>query len=293
MPDSHLVVDGSNIATEGRTVPSLAQLDEAVRTFTSEYDYDNVIVIVDATFAHRIDPSEREMYEEAIVAGEMLTPPAGAIGRGDAFVLEIADRSGGAVLSNDSFQEFHADHEWLFDEGRLWGGKPVPGIGWVFVTRLPVRGPASHRSKASAARKHKSSTGTETKSSRAKGGSSKAGSATGSAAAKVSRSKTSAAKPSASKDVAPKSNAPKAAVAKTTTPRKAVTGASRPKVGDTIRVDVADRGLKITAQWIESEEGRHPQHPGCLPGVRNRSRRRQPGRRRGCRVLISWRLRAF
>ena len=31
MAPSYVVVDGSNIATEGRSVPSLAQLDEAVR----------------------------------------------------------------------------------------------------------------------------------------------------------------------------------------------------------------------------------------------------------------------
>jgi hypothetical protein len=33
MANSQLVVDGSNIATEGRTAPSLAQLDEAVSDF--------------------------------------------------------------------------------------------------------------------------------------------------------------------------------------------------------------------------------------------------------------------
>ena len=32
-----VVVDGSNIATEGRTLPSLAQLDEAIRAFLEEY----------------------------------------------------------------------------------------------------------------------------------------------------------------------------------------------------------------------------------------------------------------
>jgi hypothetical protein len=47
------------------------------------------------------------------------------------------------VLSNDSFQEFHGEHEWLFDRGRLIGGKPVPGIGWIFTARSPVRGPKS------------------------------------------------------------------------------------------------------------------------------------------------------
>ncbi|MDQ2679132.1 MAG: histone H1-like repetitive region-containing protein [Actinomycetota bacterium] len=145
MANSQLVVDGSNIATEGRTAPSLAQLDEAVSDFLKEHHFDNVVVVVDATFAHRIDQSEREAYEEAVLAGELLTPPAGAVGRGDAFVLQIAERSGATILSNDSFQEFHATYEWLFADGRLWGGKPVPGVGWVFVARVPVRGPVSRR----------------------------------------------------------------------------------------------------------------------------------------------------
>ena len=140
-----LVVDGSNIATEGRSLPSLAQLDEAVSAFIVDHHYDTVAVIVDATFGHRIDSSESARFEEAILAGELVTPPAGAIGRGDAFILQVAEKTGATVLSNDSFQEFHGTHEWLFTEGRLIGGKPVPGIGWVFVARSPVRGPISRR----------------------------------------------------------------------------------------------------------------------------------------------------
>src|SRR5690606_32298703 len=144
---------GSNIATEGRTTPSLAQLNEAVTDFLKEHRFDNVVVVVDATFAHRIDPSERAAYEEAVEAGELLTPPAGAVGRGDAFVLQIAERTGATILSNDSFQEFHASNPWLFEEDRLWGGKPVPGVGWVFVPRVPVKGPTSRRSYRDAKKK--------------------------------------------------------------------------------------------------------------------------------------------
>jgi hypothetical protein len=33
MTVKHVVVDGSNLATEGRTLPSLQQLDEAVRAY--------------------------------------------------------------------------------------------------------------------------------------------------------------------------------------------------------------------------------------------------------------------
>lgn len=136
---SHVVVDGSNIATEGRSVPSLKQLNEAVLAFLGEFPGVKVTVVVDATFGHRIDKKEVAEFQEAIANSELVTPPAGALGRGDGFVLMIADKVGAAVLSNDSYQEFHDEHPWLFDQGRLIGGKPVPNVGWVFIARIPVR----------------------------------------------------------------------------------------------------------------------------------------------------------
>jgi hypothetical protein len=142
------VVDGSNLATEGRTLPSLAQLDEAVRTYAEEDPDSRITVVVDASFEHRIEESERETLREAMLNGEVVSPPAGAIGRGDAFVLRIAERTGAVVLSNDSFQEFHGEHPWLFNSGRLIGGKPVPGVGWIFTPRLPVRGAKSRAATA-------------------------------------------------------------------------------------------------------------------------------------------------
>lgn len=142
---THVVVDGSNIATEGRSTPSLAQLDEAVRAFMDQHPAETITVVVDASFGHRIATSEVKAFDEAIDAGEIITPPAGVVGRGDAFILEVAERAGATVLSNDSFQEFHGEHPWLFDEERLIGGKPVPEVGWVFLPRTPVRGPASRR----------------------------------------------------------------------------------------------------------------------------------------------------
>jgi len=153
---SHLVVDGSNIATEGRKVPSLAQLTDAVEQFLADRPHDLVTVICDASFPNRIDASETKRYEQLLDEGQLITPPAGAIGRGDAFILQVATKGGAAVLSNDSFQEFHGQHEWLFDEGRLVGGKPVTGVGWVFVDRVPVRGPTSRKSVRDASRKEPS-----------------------------------------------------------------------------------------------------------------------------------------
>ncbi len=138
-----VVVDGSNIATEGRSLPSLNQLDEAVQCFIEEHPGADVLVIVDTSFAHRVDPTESEIFEAAYNAGEIITPPAGTIGRGDSFILKVADKLGATVFSNDSFQEFHGTYDWLFERGRLIGGKPIPGLGWVFTDRTPVRGPKS------------------------------------------------------------------------------------------------------------------------------------------------------
>jgi hypothetical protein len=155
----HVVVDGSNIATEGRSAPSLKQLNEAVLAFLNEFPGVTVTVVVDATFGHRIDKKEVAEFQEAIANAELVTPPAGALGRGDGFVLTIADKVSAAILSNDSYQEFHDVYGWLFDAGRLIGGKPVPNVGWVFIERSPVRvkneRPASRRTSSAA----KSATG--------------------------------------------------------------------------------------------------------------------------------------
>ena len=158
----HVVVDGSNIATEGRTHPSLQQLNDAVMAYLAEHPKVLVTVVVDATFGHRIDPKEVAEFDAAVANNELVAPPAGAIGRGDAFVLSIANKARATILSNDSFQEFHGQYAWLFDEGRLVGGKPVPHVGWVFVDRLPVRGPTSRKAMSEAKRRSSAKPADET-----------------------------------------------------------------------------------------------------------------------------------
>jgi len=145
MSSGHAVVDGSNIATEGRSEPSLAQLEEALAAFRDEYDFAHITVIVDASFEHRVSKAERARARAEIESGDIITPPAGVVGRGDTFILQVAHRANAVVLSNDSFQEFHGTYPWLFEEGRLIGGKPVPAVGWIYVPRVPVRGPVSRR----------------------------------------------------------------------------------------------------------------------------------------------------
>jgi hypothetical protein len=146
MSKRRVVVDGSNIATEGRALPSLSQLRDAVAAWKAENKDDQVTVVVDASFSYRIDDSERADFEMARTTGELVSPPAGAVGRGDGFLLQIADRTDAVVLSNDSFQEYHGQYGWLFERGRLIGGTPVAGVGWIFSLRTPVRGPKSRES---------------------------------------------------------------------------------------------------------------------------------------------------
>ena len=117
----------------------------------NEFPDTKVTVVVDATFGHRIDKREVAEFNDAIDNNELVSPPAGAVGRGDGFVLTIAKKIGATVVSNDSYQEFHQEHPWLFDGGRLMGGKPVPLVGWVFIDRLPVR-PSAAKSVKKASR---------------------------------------------------------------------------------------------------------------------------------------------
>ena len=45
---AHVVVDGSNLATEGRSMPSLAQLSEAVGSFMDEHPDLPMLLLVEA-----------------------------------------------------------------------------------------------------------------------------------------------------------------------------------------------------------------------------------------------------
>ncbi len=68
------VVDGSNIATEGRSQPSLEQLNEAVLAFMDEHPNADITVVVDATFGHRISKKEVKTFDEAVANNELVTP---------------------------------------------------------------------------------------------------------------------------------------------------------------------------------------------------------------------------
>ena len=93
MIQSHVVVDGSNIATEERTTPSLRQLDDAVKAFLAEHEVQTLTVVVDATF---IQPELRSRVEA--LAGEAGVPFHGVWLEADPEILapRIEGREGDA-----------------------------------------------------------------------------------------------------------------------------------------------------------------------------------------------------
>jgi len=65
MTETHLVVDGSNIATEGRTAPSLAQLNDAVTAFIADHEFDKQGNIV-----HKDELAKREKAAKTMQKGK-------------------------------------------------------------------------------------------------------------------------------------------------------------------------------------------------------------------------------
>jgi len=139
------VLDGSNIATEagrslyGERVCSLAALREAREAIKERFLTENVIVVVDANFRHRVHASEKEAANTALNSGEFMQPPAGAIGRGDGLLLQIAASLNATVVSNDSFNKpgepFITQHPWLLQPDRIIGHNYNQMTGWIFTPR--------------------------------------------------------------------------------------------------------------------------------------------------------------
>ncbi|WP_328433545.1 Hsp70 family protein [Streptomyces sp. NBC_00425] len=148
-----LVVDGSNLAWIGRSPrqpgvygsddrPSYAQLLAARDALTSRYPDAVLHVVVDATFRHKVAEEERVTVDSALSKGELIQPPAGTEGKGDALVTAIAEDTGGTVVTNDNYAELQNRYPWLRDKERVLGVTLSRGR-WVFTPRTCV--PPRHR----------------------------------------------------------------------------------------------------------------------------------------------------
>ncbi|WP_149826795.1 Hsp70 family protein [Streptomyces tailanensis] len=143
-----LVVDGSNLAWIGRSPrqpgvygsddrPSYAQLLSARDALTSKYPDAMLHVVVDATFRHKVAEEERAAVDAALSKGDLIQPPAGTEGKGDALVTAIAEDTGGTVVTNDNYVELQNRYPWLRDKERVLGVTLSQGM-WVFTPRTCV-----------------------------------------------------------------------------------------------------------------------------------------------------------
>ncbi|MEU9322826.1 Hsp70 family protein [Streptomyces canus] len=149
-----LVVDGSNLAWIGRSPrqpgvygsddrPSYAQLLSARDALTSRFPDAVLHVVVDATFRHKVAEEERAAVDAALSKGDLIQPPAGTEGKGDALVTAIAEDTRGTVVTNDNYAELQNRYPWLRDKERVLGATLSQGT-WVFTPRTCVP-PPRHR----------------------------------------------------------------------------------------------------------------------------------------------------
>ncbi|MGW2891053.1 Hsp70 family protein [Streptomyces griseoruber] len=148
-----LVVDGSNLAWIGRSPrqpgvygsddrPSYAQLMSALDALTARFPDAVLHVVVDATFRHKVAEAERAAVDSALSKGDLIQPPAGTEGKGDALVTAIAEDTYGTVVTNDNYAELQNRYPWLRDKERVLGATLSRGM-WVFTPRTCV--PPRHR----------------------------------------------------------------------------------------------------------------------------------------------------
>ncbi|WP_314220917.1 Hsp70 family protein [Streptomyces zaehneri] len=143
-----LVVDGSNLAWIGHSPsrpgvyeegdrPSFAQLLDARAALARKFPGADIHVVVDATFRHKVAEEEKAAVVAALSKGDILQPPAGTEGKGDALVVAIADESGAVAVTNDNYVELQSRHPWLRENGRVLGATYTKGV-WIFTPRTCV-----------------------------------------------------------------------------------------------------------------------------------------------------------
>lgn len=138
-----LVVDGSNLAwgSQNRNMggqPTLARLHSALEELREQHPGTELIVFVDANFRHVVPEDEKAQVDREVAEGRLHRVPAGTVGGADVYLLDIARKKDGVVVSNDNFSQHTEYHSWLAGKGRLFGGTEVAGM-WAFKERRLIR----------------------------------------------------------------------------------------------------------------------------------------------------------
>jgi predicted GTPase len=138
-----VLIDASNVARNGGQAPDIVRLKACLDAARLKFNGHQVSMIADASLSRITErestQSDLTLLKALIAENDLVMVPPGSPGKADKYILDIASNKVAIVISNDSFKEFQGDHQWLFDEGRLFGHGEVPGVGWNFTVRFPVR----------------------------------------------------------------------------------------------------------------------------------------------------------
>jgi hypothetical protein len=107
-----ILVDGANVAWAEQTKDDKPKVSNivAMRQTLEKEGYDPIIII-DASLRHDID--DPNQLEALIDNQHVRQSPAGA--EADFFVLETAQQQNARVVSNDTFEKYRDNYDWIWE----------------------------------------------------------------------------------------------------------------------------------------------------------------------------------
>ena len=98
-----VVVDAANVAVDDATGKASIRRLKLLEAALGATGCSQVIFIADARLRHRIGPADLDQFKSMIESGALYQAPAGT--SADEFVIDLARRKDGFMVSNDRFRE--------------------------------------------------------------------------------------------------------------------------------------------------------------------------------------------
>lgn len=98
-----VVVDAANVAIDDATGKASVRRLKLLKAALDARECGQVIFIADARLRHRLEPADLEQFKSMIESRELYQAPAGT--SADEFVIDLAKRKDGFMVSNDRYRE--------------------------------------------------------------------------------------------------------------------------------------------------------------------------------------------
>lgn len=107
-----IIVDGANVAWSEQSSDRKPKVSNIVAMRRAlEEDGLDPIIIIDASLRHDIDDANQ--LEGLIDGQHVRQSPAGT--EADYFILMTADQQNANIISNDTFEKYRDDYDWIWD----------------------------------------------------------------------------------------------------------------------------------------------------------------------------------